>query len=386
MQKSNMDPSEQPVAEFEVGKGILFSANLNDLIEAEEPEVQEGPTTISIPKPGVNKFNQEPEEEEEEDSEEGKSDLPEKEDESSEDDITGDKYKDYSDSALYALSLESKRPGLFGDIKKEMSPEEFVELLDSKVIEAMDRAKEAAINSVSQGAEYIDILLNSPNPELTKDVIKQADLCEAFASMDLDDAKNEDIETMMKEMHRLKEIPTEDSEELIETFKESGRLKSKAKEGLQFFANLKQTLISHEKFQQDEYRRSYEDGVKAQRQEVDKVISSGKILGFSVPKPKQEEFKKWMYNPTEIVEYEDPQSKKKVSQRLTKAQVAMNEFNKSTEKQLAFYLSLMDNFENTIVKEEAKEERDNEILKYLGTRKGAQPKKTQRKNAFLDYN
>lgn len=385
MQKSNMDPSEKPVAEFEIGKGILFSANLNDLIEAEpETQEEEAPTTISIPKPGINRFNED--QEEEEDSEEGKSDLPGKEDESQEDEIMGDdKYKDYSDSALYAMSLEAKRPGLFGDVKKEMTPEEFVELLDSKVIEAMDRAKEAAINSVSQGAEYIDILLNSPNPELTKDIIRQADLCEAYASMDLDEAKNEDIETMMKEMHRLKEIPTEDSEELIETFKESGRLKNKAKEGLQFFANLKQSLISHEKAQQDEYRKSYEDGVKSQRQEVDKIISSGKILGFSVPKTKQEEFKKWMYNPTEIVEYEDPQSKKKVPQRLSKAQVAMNEFNRSTEKQLAFYLSLMDNFENTTSKEEAKEERDNEILQYLGTRKGAKPK-TQKKNAFLDYN
>ena len=78
----------------------------------------------------------------------------------------------------------------------------------------------------------------------------------------------------------------------------------------------------------------------------------------------------------------DPRTGQPVRYRTTKSQKALDDLNQDLEKMLALNKLLMDGFDFTKIKEQGKEERDDEVLDVLNRRAKKKTKKSQVRNGW----
>lgn len=358
------DQNEKLVAEIEVAAPIAFNTSMSDVIETEEPEVDQTP----LPETSQMEVSQEEEVVQEEVPVE-QPEIQESEEE--------DPYEDFSEAALITQALKKKRPDIFSDdVKKDLKWEDLIDNIDSYIANTLENGQEMILDNIGPAKDYVEFLLEGGDPKVIQDALQNT----KYSQIDLEEASEEEKESVVKAMYKDLNLPEEEASALVETLKLSGKLDKKAAESVQHFDKKEKDILKAAK---EEERRNKEIAEK-QRQELvsnmNNIIDKGEILGLDLSDSEKKELKEAFFNPTEIVEVPDGKGGT-VMRRFTKYQVLESEFKNSLEMQIAFGKLLLNGFKLSDIKEQGKRERDRDIIDILDRRKSSTIKKSN--NAYL---
>lgn len=367
--------SVEKLAEFGLDAGAQFLNNsLSNIIDTddkpdnldenfldEEDDVEDLDKKVQKPKKDPSKledFDKETEEEEEEES----SDLEDNNDDSDED----DPYKDYSDTAMYALVLKEKNPALISfDIDKNLTPEEFINKLEEEFDSKLASAKEDLSEQYENTARYIDYLLEDG---MDPGIIKQGIELNKIGSMEItEDTTEKELIDICKKGLILKGTTNQDDiDDFIETWKDKDKLVSKAQEFIKLHQDYEEALFENEKKRREKEEQDFIKAQELEKKEVKSIIDKGLVRGITIKD--RNKLYDAIYKPTEIVQYKDRNGKTQVT-KTTLYQKLYNDFNADKEQQVAFAYLLMEGFDFTKMIDVAKQNVNKEVLDVLNNRK-----------------
>ena len=367
--------SVEKLAEFGLDAGAQFLNNsLSNIIDTddkpdnldenfldEEDDVEDLDKKVQKPKKDPSKledFDKETEEEEEEES----SDLEDNNDDSDED----DPYKDYSDTAMYALVLKEKNPALISfDIDKNLTPEEFINKLEEEFDSKLASAKEDLSEQYENTARYIDYLLEGG---MDPGIIKQGIELNKIGSMEItEDTTEKELIDICKKGLILKGTTNQDDiDDFIETWKDKDKLVSKAQEFIKLHQDYEEALFENEKKRREKEEQDFIKAQELEKKEVKSIIDKGLVRGITIKD--RNKLYDAIYKPTEIVQYKDRNGKTQVT-KTTLYQKLYNDFNADKEQQVAFAYLLMEGFDFTKMIDVAKQNVNKEVLDVLNNRK-----------------
>lgn len=290
-----------------------------------------------------------------------------------------DPYKEYSDSAIYALVLKEKNPALISfDIDKDLTPEDFINKLEEEFDSKLESAKEDLSEQYENAAKYIDYLLKDG---IDPEIIKQGIELNKIGNMEItEDTTEKELIDICKKGLILKGTTNQDDiDDFIETWKDKDKLFNKAQEFIKFHQDYEYSLFENEKKRRE---KEQEDFLKAQDQEkkeVKSIIDKGLVRGL--PIKDRNKLYDAIYKPTEIVQYKDRNGKTQVT-KTTLYQKLYNDFNSDKEQQVAFAYLLMEGFDFTKIVDVAKQQVNKDVLDVLNNRKNRTNNNTN-KNGWL---
>lgn len=290
-----------------------------------------------------------------------------------------DPYKEYSDSAIYALVLKEKNPALISfDIDKDLTPEDFINKLEEEFDSKLESAKEDLSEQYENAAKYIDYLLKDG---IDPEIIKQGIELNKIGNMEItEDTTEKELIDICKKGLILKGTTNQDDiDDFIETWKDKDKLFNKAQEFIKFHQDYEHSLFENEKKRRE---KEQEDFLKAQDQEkkeVKSIIDKGLVRGL--PIKDRNKLYDAIYKPTEIVQYKDRNGKTQVT-KTTLYQKLYNDFNSDKEQQVAFAYLLMEGFDFTKIVDVAKQQVNKDVLDVLNNRKNRTNNNTN-KNGWL---
>jgi len=364
------------VAEIEVGGPISFQTRMDDIISPEE----EDDTLIDDKKPVV-QISTEPEpeptppvvdEEEEEEEEEPPVET-----------VTppiDEQYAEYSEAALVGVQLAKSRPDIFGEeIDKKMDWKQLISQLDGYVAKTLDSGREHILEQTAQYKDFIDFLMKGGDPAVLKDAINDGQ----YADLDLENATEDQLEESVRAMYMDLGLGKDETESLIETHKLSKKLNEKAQASTKHFDKKRKERLANETQQRRAQEQAHAEQVKQLTLSMNKIIDGGNILGMKLTDAEKEQLRSAYFEPTEIRQVPDGKGGT-VTRRFTKYQVLEAEFKNDLEKQMAFGKLLLDGFKLDKIKEQGKEERDEDIMDLLNQRHGGnRSRQPARQNAYL---
>ena len=208
--------------------------------------------------------------------------------------------------------------------------------------------------------QYIDYLQNGGDIN----TVQQAVSYRSIANTQIDDNTDEDTLIMLNtELLKRKGITDEnDIKDMIDSYRDRGLLESKAKESIQLHDELDKKLIEQERQAVINRNKEIEQQQAKQKAEYNKIIDKGVANGLKL-KDKQK-IKSAIFTPTEIVEYVD-NSGKKVTNKIPLYNKLLEEFKQNPEQQIAFVELLLNGFDLTSIKNQAKRESNNDLFNAL---------------------
>lgn len=299
---------------------------------------------------------------------------------SNQEDNYDDNYDDYSDISLVALAIKEEEPELIPfEIKKDMAPKELVSSLKNSIERIANEQLQYLEQKYEDAAQYINYLIQDGDPE----VVKQGMLLKQISDIELDESVEEtDLEEIVNTGLLQKGITDpEEREALIETFKDKGKLYSKAEETIKIFKNLEKNYIENALFQQRAEQERQQQEYAEFRRKMEDTINKGIVKGLPIKD------KKKLYNaiftPTETVTRYNNEGKK-VTVKDTLYRIKFEEYNNDVEQQVAFAQLLIDGFDFTKLVEVAKKSVNEDILKILDNRTDLKRSKKQGDNPWFN--
>lgn len=364
---------QQPEAQFDLTTGsMMINQSIQDFLEPIEPtdaevlddndyEEEEDIEDTTVENQDDDQDNEDDDEEEEETPKKSKK-APKVEDEDDE-----DPYKDYSDLALAVLAIKQEDPDLMSfdikDIKKDMNSVDFVTTIKDNVNRIVKEEKELLEQKYQGAAEYISYLIEGGNPEVVQKGLK----LKQISDIELDDEiEEDDLIDIVTEGLRQKGINDEDEiKDLIETFKNKGKLYDKAEDTINLFRKLEKDYIENATKQR---KAEIEEATKRSidtKKKIEDIINKGIVKGIPIKDKKN--LLNAIYHPTETVE-KVTQDGKKVLVKDTLYNIKYQEFNNDLEQQVAFAQLLVDGFDFTEIVKVAKKSANEDIIKILDNR------------------
>lgn len=365
--------SAEKIAEFDAGASFLssqFQSIIDDSSEDdsitrieddifEDLEEEEDIKVSKKPKGKTEEVSDEEEENDDDPKPEGND-----QDEPEENEDEDDEYKDYSDSALYAIALKEQSPELFDfEIKQDLKPEELVQLLAQSYEEKINSAKEDISFQYDKAANYIDYLLSGMDPE----VIREGLALQSVGNLEItEDTTEKELIDICKKGLILKGTTNQDDiDDFIETWKDKDKLFDKANEFIQLHKDYEEKLFENEQLRMKKQQEEFEKLKVLEQKEVKTLIEKGKVRGITIKDGKK--LYDAIYKPTETIQYTDESGKKKVT-KTTLYNKLYQEFNNDREQQVAFAYLLMEGFDFTKIVETAKKEVNKNVLDVLNNK------------------
>lgn len=269
-------------------------------------------------------------------------------------------YSDYTDTAIYALSLKQSGLEFTDEISKDLKPEELVQKLLSVVESKVQSEKDTLKAQYQSVSEYIDFLLtDGGNPEVVKESVKYRTIANTPIDDDTDDDTLEKI-TLAMLLH--KGIDKEDANEFVEGWKDKDKLRAKAKESTEYFDSLDKEVFEQAKINRQREIDAELDKQKKTRTNIEGILEKGAAKGLPIKDKKK--VLSAIYDNTEVVSTLDD-SGKKVTIKVPLYNKLYQEFNNDLEQQLAFVQLLLDGFDFTKLTTIAKAKVNNNILDAL---------------------
>jgi hypothetical protein len=277
-----------------------------------------------------------------------------------------DPYKDYSDTALYALGLKQINPALINfDVNKDLNPEDFIKQLEETFESKLISAKEELSEQYEGAAKYIDYLLeDGMDPE----IVKQGIELHKISSIEItEDTTEKELVDICKKGLILKGTTNQDDiDDFIETWKDKDKLFNKAQEFIKLHKNYEETLFEKEKERREKEQEAFVKAQEQEKKEVKSIIDKGLVRGITIKD--RNKLYDAIYKPTEIVQYKDRAGKTQVT-KTTLYQKLYNDFNDDKEQQIAFAYLLMEGFDFTKIVDVAKQQVNKDVLDVLNNKK-----------------
>lgn len=366
---------QQPEAQFDLTTGsMMINQSIQDFLEPVESTTEDvddnyeddedvDDTTLEDQDDNDQDTNDDEEDEDEDDKPSKKTKKSSKDEEEDDD----DPYKDYSDLALAVLAIKQEDPDLMSfdikDIKKDMTSADFVNTIKDSVNKVVKEEKELLEQKYQGAAEYISFLIEGGSAEVVQKGLK----LKQISDIELDDEiEEEDLIHIVTEGLRQKGINDDDEiKDLIETFKNKGKLYDKAEDTINLFKKLEKDYIDNATKQrkaeiEEATRRSVET-----KKKIEDIINKGIVKGIPIKDKKN--LINAIYHPTETVE-KVTQDGKKVLVKDTLYNIKYKEFNNDLEQQVAFAQLLVDGFDFTEIVKVAKKSANEDIIKILDNR------------------
>lgn len=236
--------------------------------------------------------------------------------------------KGYSKAALYALHFQ-KEKGLFPEdleIKKDLTEEEFVDLLEEAALKLKDKDKEKLVEDAEAEAQrrlsekgmteehltYIQQIMNGADPRIVSKVAQYR----SWADAELEG--EEDMEAVVRAGLRLQLSNNPNADDLIEAYMEknvTGKgtdvLQEQSAKFQDYIGKVADYLEAEDTKRVEAQRAAAEQAEQKFSTDVEQQVQTG-FFGIELKKPQQKELIDYMTKKTEVIEIDTPQGKRKV--------------------------------------------------------------------------
>lgn len=276
-------------------------------------------------------------------------------------------YSDYSDAAILAVSLKAdgNLPENF-EINKDLTYSDLKDNYVNSLRSEFETEVNGFMESLGEVRKYVEYVINGGDPKMLQELQPAIQ----YSKVNIEDG--DDVEDNRKKViaayYKEKGLAEDDITELIENYMDTGKDHEKAKEAVTYFKQKEDQMIQYEQAQRKAYEEQQRAAMEENQRRINELIEAGNIRGLKISKQDQKELKEAIFNPTEVIEYQDEDGKKKLA-KVTKLQKLQYEFQQSLEQQLLFARLLLDGFQLDRVKETAREQNADEILRVLSQRR-----------------
>lgn len=293
-----------------------FDLDINDDVNdsgSVDTAVQEAVKAVEKPEPPKTEAVQTTEEPEQ---------TPDTQETSKEEDLKG-----YSKAALYASLLKDK--GVFPEdleIKKDLTEEEIVDLLEDAALKLKDKDKEKLVEDAEAEAQrrlsekgmteehltYIQQIMNGADPRIVSRVAQYR----SWADAELEG--EEDMEAVVRAGLRLQLSNNPNADDLIEAYMEknvTGKgtdvLQEQSTKFQDYIGKVADYLEAEDMKRVEAQKAATEQAEQKFSTDVEQQVQTG-FFGIELKKPQQKELIDYMTKKTEVIEIDTPQGKRKV--------------------------------------------------------------------------
>jgi hypothetical protein len=291
------------------------------------------------------------------------------------DDKVSEKYKGYSDAALYGEQL--KQSGFFPEdfeLEKEIDHEDLIQNMVKTAEQIAIENAEAKLIEKYGSAETLQAAayLRSGGDPL---FLNKAAAVEKMASLDLNEESNQEKAILFA--YKMKGIEEEDARVYIETHRERGELEEKARKASEYLGSLKEEFKSNINTPKD--NNDYEAMVAERNSKIQSIVKSKAIGPYKLTDKDSKELLEFITKPKFAVKVSENEVTR--NKFVTGLEKKYAELGNDLTKQVLIAKILMDDFNFTPLESEIKNKTMTGVLDTLN-RKSKKRNKV-RKNAFL---
>lgn len=287
------------------------------------------------------------------------------------DDDDDDPYREYSDAAK--IAIEEIKDGTF-ELEEKLIPKDLDVSTLRRLYQKNNELKlqeeiERLSSDADEASKYVKFLLEGGDPEAVKNALQFKDL------LKLDPEDEEDQKVLIAEELKLKNLPKDEIDDLLESIIDKGKGKQRALSALNAFRKAEDDTLKYYKEQQEEVQRYQQEQYQEYVSGIKGIIDKGNVGGITLSKKDQREVYDALFTPSEIVTIQGNDGKP-IRTKVTKVQALQNELNNNREKIVAFALWLLKDGNFQFAKEQGKEEDHRNLAEVLS---GSKPSKEVRK-------
>lgn len=258
-----------------------------------------------------------------------------------------DELKDYSPTALYVKLLESEGLGIYEELPKDLTPQQFVKDLPEFISTTVDDRVNERLEKLGSYAEYFKLLDQGVKPE----ELAPAYQLQKVADFDINgsDVTDDHLTNVVIQMHVLRGLTEEEGKQLADVAKSQNLLKQKAQESI----NYHKDYIKH---LQDRALAEHQSAIEAEKLAAQQeqtnilnVLKTGKINNIPITKEDQNKIFDTLYKKNIVVNWVDDKGEKQQS-LASKWEVEMHQIIHDPQKliMLAWLVSNDFNVNNTL--------------------------------------
>lgn len=218
-------------------------------------------------------------------------------------DNTNNDIKDFSQTALFVKLLESEGFGIYEELPKDLTPQQFVQDLPEFISTTVEDRVNERLEKLGSYAEYFKLL----DQGLTPEQLSPAYRVQTIADFDVNgnDVTEDHLKTLVVEMHKLRGLTEEEAEQLTNVAKSSNTLKQKAEESVsyhkEYIKHVQQQALADHKAQVEV------EQLRARKEEADivNILKTGKVGSIPITKEDQNKIYDTLYKKNVVVNWVD---------------------------------------------------------------------------------
>lgn len=237
--------------------------------------------------------------------------------------------EDYSSTALFVKLLENQGFGIYEELPKDLTPEQFVQDLPEFISTTVEERLNERLEKLGSHVEYFKLLDKGVSPE----ELAPAYQMQQIADFDINDPNvtEQDLQAVITRMHLLRGLTEDEASQLVAAAKTNNILKQEAEKSVKYHQGYinhiqQQALATHEAKKQAEAERAANE-----QNAVMNILKAGKIGTLPIPKGDQEKIYNTLYKQDQVVAWTDANGVKQQA-LASKWEVAMHQIMNDPEK------------------------------------------------------